>query len=290
MKLNKFVLALSLSASFGLIACGDDSNSASVSDGDTISCKVIDEGKTVGYELSSYGFTMKNVTTFNEDGSATTTMKEVFNSSYSKLAFEAACAEAKEYDDEYYDSFKCGDGVIEFQHTEEGSNDDDSKAMMKYLAELECATILDEDLPEMPNFTGGNKDDDNDDNDDDDSDNGGESDDGDDNDDAYMEDPADDIKCDAEKNSDEWTWSIGDAVSGYFFDGTTATVKSTTKTDMGSESLCKTLLETQSDSEMEVSCEGSVMVVTVVSEVIENADRDDLYKEYQYACKLMGGV
>ncbi|MCQ2106203.1 MAG: hypothetical protein MJZ26_10470 [Fibrobacter sp.] len=167
-KFEKIALGSALVASFGLVACGDDSSSGAGSFDDSKSCKVIDDGKTIGFEYSMYGVGIKETMTFNKDGSITEYFKESLGSGISKAELELACKKVKEdMDGEEFDSFKCGDGVIEYKATEKDADvSKEAMEMARFYAQSECAMFNGEDLPEMPGFSSGDDDDEDDDDDD----------------------------------------------------------------------------------------------------------------------------
>lgn len=276
MDIKKIGLGLVLAASFGLMACGDDSSSGAGGD-DTISCKVIDEDNAIGYEMSTYGIVLSYTSTFNKDGSVTTHMKEVYNSSYSNSVIEMACQEAKEESDrEDYDFFKCENGVIEYQYTEKDADvDDNDKALIKYYAEYECAALTGEDMPEGPSF-------DSEDNDNDDSDNESPADE---DDDSVGPQESYSYTCDISEDSDKWviTYNSGDAVTEtvYTFEGNSMVTDIKVTSPVSD---CSMYESAKPSNGATYSCKDGILTMIHASEKTEVIDKTLQYKIIKANC------
>lgn len=161
MQLRKIGLGLILSAAFGLVACGDDSSSSPSASGDNgVSCKVIDNGNTIGYSLNLSGVEMSMTYTFGTD-KVTTHIKETFPSSYSTAQWKAACDEAKaEYEEdedseETVEVFTCEAGKMELKVSEPADWEDEKemelgKAYMLYISQSACAGYNGTEPPDPP--------------------------------------------------------------------------------------------------------------------------------------------
>lgn len=310
-KFEKIALGSALVASFGLVACGDDSSSGAGSFDDSKSCKVIDDGKTIGFEYSMYGVGIKETMTFNKDGSITEYFKESLGSGISKAELELACKKVKEdMDGEEFDSFKCGDGVIEYKATEKDADvSKEAMEMARFYAQSECAMFNGEDLPEMPGFSSGDDDDDDDDDDyespsdDDDSDVKDPSDDDDDDyespvgsdDDDDSEEPAiddpdsplesSDYTCDIPEDGDKWVISYKneDMVTEtvYTFEGKTMLTSIRVISPVSDCSMYEDAKPTDGST---YSCKDGMLTKTFVAEETEDVDKAFQYKIVKATC------
>lgn len=171
MQFKKLALGLSLTAAFGLMACGDDSSSSpttgSVLDN---SCKVSVSGKTASYTRVSQGiFTFTQSVTVNGDGTEEWSVKETYpKNTFTKAEQEVYCETAKleaviddEEDGSVLKDFKCSDGEISgtwTESTDEKITVDQYKSLFEYI----CNPFENE----MPDFMGDDDDDEDDDDDD----------------------------------------------------------------------------------------------------------------------------
>ena len=92
--MKKLFMALSLTAAFGLMACGDDSSSSAKSgDGTVEKCDVSRDGDNVLVKLVADGITMNTTLSIGADGVITEVAK--FEGNVTKEAFDQECAEQK---------------------------------------------------------------------------------------------------------------------------------------------------------------------------------------------------
>lgn len=154
MNFKKIGMGIALTAAFGLMACGDDSSSSPAASADSLYCKVIDDGKTVGFEFDANPVYMKTTYTINSDGSLTLYVKESLSGSLAGAELDAACKAAKsEYEEEEnteIDSFKCGDGRVEIKATEKGEYKASDIEYTRYIAEAYCANMNGTPYPKVP--------------------------------------------------------------------------------------------------------------------------------------------
>lgn len=97
MKFKKLAFGLSLTAAFGLMACGDDSSSSPNATGDlTPKCSVSSTDNSVGYTMTSGSVSTVFTAKVNKDGSITYTSTQTFPSStFSSSELKMECEAAK---------------------------------------------------------------------------------------------------------------------------------------------------------------------------------------------------
>lgn len=132
MQYRKIGLALALSASFGLLACGDSdsSSNATGSNGDdlfTASCKV--QKDPFKATTKGYGFTNEVTVTFDDGKIITKTVSKFDDQEYADEACEDAKEEAKEADEDEDVTVKCDGKTTTITYTEEGDEEDYEDAM-----------------------------------------------------------------------------------------------------------------------------------------------------------------
>lgn len=132
MQYRKIGLALALSASFGLMACGDSdsSSNATGSNGDdlfTASCKV--QKDPFKATTKGYGFTNEVTVTFDDGKIITKTVSKFDDQEYADEACEDAKEEAKEADEDEDVTVKCDGKTTTITYTEEGDEEDYEDAM-----------------------------------------------------------------------------------------------------------------------------------------------------------------
>lgn len=142
MEMRKIGLALGLTASFGLIACGGDSGS-SAGDQDTAQCSVIKNGKTVGFEYEVSGIYAKFTYTDNGDGTISFNIKETLPSSVSDSELKDECEKIKkDHEDFEFETLECKDGKITAKATfDAGSDSANLLEQMSSLSETTCQGI-----------------------------------------------------------------------------------------------------------------------------------------------------
>jgi hypothetical protein len=94
--MKKLFMALSLTAAFGLMACGDDSSSSATNkagDGTVEKCDVSRDGDNVLVKLVANGITMNTTLSIGADGVITEVAK--FEGDFSQADFDKECAEQK---------------------------------------------------------------------------------------------------------------------------------------------------------------------------------------------------
>lgn len=92
--MKKLFMALSLTAAFGLMACGDDSSSsAKSSDGKVEKCDVSRDGDNVLVKLVADGITMNTTLSIDAEGVITEVAK--LEGDFSQADFDKECAEQK---------------------------------------------------------------------------------------------------------------------------------------------------------------------------------------------------
>ena len=92
--MKKLFMALSLTAAFGLMACGDDSSSSAKSgDGKVEKCEVTRDGDNVLVKLVADGITMNTTLSIDAEGVITEVAK--LEGDFSQADFDKECAEQK---------------------------------------------------------------------------------------------------------------------------------------------------------------------------------------------------
>lgn len=262
MDFKKLGLGLALTASFGLMACGDDSSSSPDTTGSVLdnSCKVSVSGKTASYTRVSQGIiTFTQSVTVNGDGTEEWTVKETYpKNTFTKAEQEVYCETAKleavtddEEDGSVLKDFKCSDGEISgtwTESTDEKITVDQYKSLFEYI----CNPFENE----MPDFMG-----DDDDDDDDDDNSGSVSQ----NTKKYF---ADDSRLCKFGLSDD-VWITGN--SKYEWTGDSSYTL-TSYYDKGSAKACKDYLDIASLSFDEYECDGSLLIG---KEFVTGDDRRD---------------
>lgn len=122
MQFRKFGMALALSASFGLLACGDDSSSgkSSPTAGDdevTTSCTIQKDPFKKIYKIDGYG-TAETSLTYKDGKITITTVSKMTSQAYA----DKVCKESKE--DEDLTSVKCDGKTVTVTETEKGEKED----------------------------------------------------------------------------------------------------------------------------------------------------------------------
>jgi len=151
--MKKILFALSLTAAFGLMACGDDSSSsASDKEGAVENCKVSRDGDKVLVNVSFDGLSETVTMTIDAEGLITEVAK--INGDISKADFDKACNEEKADEDNL--SVDCDESAntITVTYKDEDLNnidelETDSQAMCALMQDPEAAAAeLEKDLEE----------------------------------------------------------------------------------------------------------------------------------------------
>ena len=132
MQYRKVGLALALSATFGLLACGDSDSSSNATSGTgddlfTASCKV--QKDPFKATTKGYGFTNEVTVTFDDGKIITKTVSKFDDQEYADEACEDAKEEAKEADEDEDVTVKCDGKTTTITYTEEGDEEDYEDAM-----------------------------------------------------------------------------------------------------------------------------------------------------------------
>lgn len=132
MQYRKIGLALALSATFGLLACGDSDSSSNATSGTgddlfTASCKV--QKDPFKATTKGYGFTNEVTVTFDDGKIITKTVSKFDDQEYADEACEDAKEEAKEADEDEDVTVKCDGKTTTITYTEEGEEEDYEDAM-----------------------------------------------------------------------------------------------------------------------------------------------------------------
>lgn len=211
MKFKKLAFGLSLTAAFGLMACGDDSSSSPTTAGDlTPKCSVSSTDNSVGYTVTSGSVSTVFTAKVNKDGSITYTSTQTFPSStFSSSELKMECEAAKKDASGENVELTCNSDKIAATWTED-ANEDVSLADLKKEYQLLC------DMTSGKNPSFDFDDDDEDDDDDDEKQDGDSSNSKDDAENATPVDPSDD---DDEEEDDDYESPVGsDDDDDYGFD------------------------------------------------------------------------
>jgi hypothetical protein len=150
--MKKILFALSLTAAFGLMACGDDSSSsASDKEGAVENCKVSRDGDKVLVNVSFDGLSETVTMTIDAEGLITEVAK--INGDISKADFDKACNEEKADEDNL--SVDCDESAktitVTYKDEDLKSVDDletTSQAMCALVQDPEAAAELQKELEE----------------------------------------------------------------------------------------------------------------------------------------------
>lgn len=139
MDFKKLGLGLALTASFGLMACGDDSSSSPTTAGDlTPKCSVSSTDNSVGYTVTSGSVSTVFTAKVNKDGSITYTSTQTFPSStFSSSELKMECEAAKKDASGENVELTCNSDKIAATWTED-ANEDVSLADLKKEYQLLC--------------------------------------------------------------------------------------------------------------------------------------------------------
>lgn len=91
------------------------------------------------------------------------------------------------------------------------------------------------------------------------------------------------IDCDFSKDDDVWKVSMGGGVSDMVVEWTDKGPVVVTKTDMQMADLCDMMASSMDEEGVEVSCDGSVLVMKDANEFAD-ASRDELYESFSAMC------
>ena len=150
--MKKLFMALSLTAAFGLMACGDDSSSsANSNDGNVEKCKVTKDGDNVVVDIAVDGMNQTVTMSINAEGLVTEVAK--VNGDVSKADFDKACNEEKADEDNL--SVDCDESAktitVTYKDEDLKSVDDletTSQAMCALVQDPEAAAELQKELEE----------------------------------------------------------------------------------------------------------------------------------------------
>lgn len=153
MKFTKIAFGLSLTAAFGLMACGDDSSSGPSNDnvvggGNVPKCSVSSTDNSVSYTMSNALYSLTEKISLSEGNIVITEFKQSYEKgSVSEAAFKIACEDAKRDAEEDGDDvdFNCKDNVISGKWTEKIDEEEAATYLkeMKEEFQLICGAMND---------------------------------------------------------------------------------------------------------------------------------------------------